>query len=521
VHRATSESDKNFVIDKSVRKHKALLIIIIALHFFSYGYSFSQVDTTVHLTFDFDDQQINEKKNKSNPKYAGITLTYDRFGNKESALQLNGHPGSYLNLGTSELFKNPNMSISFWVKVNNRVYAGKGYDGVILLGIKNGPGFDFTNAFVIGYDNYSRKLAINSTKDSTQEVSIYDNDTIEYNRWYHIVGVCNNNYLALYVDGKLVGKEPKHFETKFLENDSMVIGHTASTKNERYMRGVVDDIHIFHRPLSYQEVLDLYNAPNPNRLKSVLNEVLKYGAIVLVFIIIIIVILYRNKRNLKLQKEQLELTNKISELELKALKSQMNPHFISNCLVAIQELVYKSENKRAGLYIARFSYFIRQILNYSDQNYITLTEELDLIKLYAELEQIRFKDGFDFSLILDETINSDEILIPSLITQPFVENAIWHGILPLNNIRPGKLFIHVLLKNDLPVIEIEDNGNGRKTKIPTNRKSKGIKLVLDKIEALNRLSQNNHYKINIIDLIDNKGEPLGTKVIIQLEYLNE
>lgn len=501
-----------------IRKTKSLRnqIRTLVLGLFFSSNVLSQVDSTVHLIFDFNDHELRENDNKINIKPVGVVLSDDRFGNKNSAAFLMGDNNSYLNLGTSKLLKSPNISISLWVNLTNRVYTGKGYDYNPILITKNGPGTDFINALNISYDVYIRRLSINSTKDSTQEVILTDNDPIEFNKWYHLVLICNNNYMAFYVDGHLKGKSPKNFETTFLETDSMVIGHSANKKNARFMRGMIDDIHIFHRSLSEKEVLDLYRDEDPNEKKRLLNEVLKYGIIILVLILIIILLIIRNKRALKKQKEQLELVNKISQLELRAVKAQMNPHFISNCLVAIQDLIYSHNIENAGLYIAKFSYFLRQVLNYSDENYISLAEEIEMVKLYVELEQLRFKDKFRFDLNIDTAIDQQETMVPSLITQPFIENAIWHGLLPLKNMSNANLKVSALKKDGVVVLAIEDNGVGRNLEKMTSSKSKGTQLVMDKIESLNRLAGTQNYKIEIQDLIDEKKQKLGTKVIIYL-----
>jgi LytS/YehU family sensor histidine kinase len=234
---------------------------------------------------------------------------------------------------------------------------------------------------------------------------------------------------------------------------------------------------------------------------------------------IIIVLIIRNKRKLKKQKEQFELINRITELELKVVKAQMNPHFISNCLAAIQELIYKNDVDKAGQYLAKFSYFLRQILNYSDKNHITISKEIEIIKLNVELEQLRFKNEFDFLLFVDENIEIEEVLIPALITQPFIENAIWHGLLPLNNSRNAQLKINIYLQNDLPIIEIEDNGVGRNLQKIAEENSKGTKLIVDKIDSLNRLYKTSNYKIEIIDLFNENKEQIGTKIKIQLDNI--
>ncbi len=500
------------------KKYSKILVYLFT--FFS-STIYSQVDTSFSLTFDFNDHQIKEKDDKVIPKPLGVVLTYDRFGNERSAVHIQGHNASYLNLGTSEFFKYPNMSISLWIYIERRMYTGKGFDSNPILGLKNGPGEDFTNAFAIGYDCYNGRLGGNSTKDSTEEVNIYSQDQMLFNKWYHLVYICNNDYLAFYIDGELIGKSLKKFETKFLKTDSLVIGHSASKKNERFTQGVFDDIRFFHKALSYQEVQDLYQAPNPNKLKNILSEILKYGIIILVLVGIIIILIIRNKRNLKKQKEQFELINRVTELELKVVKAQMNPHFISNCLAAIQELIYKRDIDKAGQYIAKFSYFLRQVLNYSDRNYITIAEEIELIKLNVELEQLRFKNNFYFELNIDEGLKINEMLIPSMITQPFIENAIWHGLLQMDSIRHPKLKINLKLQTNTIQIEIEDNGVGRNLNKISSPESKGTKLAADKLESLNRLSGVLNYKIEIIDLVDEESLQIGTKIVIKLENIKE
>lgn len=502
---------------KQLFKNKPIRILLSLIAVFLIPcYSLSQTDSTETLTFDFNDHNVKENNDKVAIKPMGLSLTTDRFGNENSAIYLHGHNASYLNLGTSKFYKSTNISISLWVNLDIWVRMGKGYEYNPILIIKNGPGHDWINAINICYDGGSNRLSGGSTRDSTHEVLVHDLENMRFNKWYHLVLVCNNRYLALYVDGVLQGKLKKGFETKFLETDSLVIGHSANTKNERFMRGMIDDIKIFHRELSDTEVKNLYNAPNPNQFKNVLYECLKYGAILLVLGCIIIIIMIRNKKELKRQKEHLELINKMSQMELKAVKAQMNPHFISNCLVAIQDLIYKHNIENAGLYIAKFSYFLRQVLNYSDENYISLAEEVEMIKLYTELEQLRFKDKFKFELKIDDSLDQQEVSVPALITQPFIENAIWHGLLPLKNIREASLTITISKKNESVIIEIEDNGVGRNPNKAGTEKSKGTQLVLDKIESLNRLSGNNNYKIEIIDLLDEGMNKLGTKILIYI-----
>jgi LytS/YehU family sensor histidine kinase len=282
---------------------------------------------------------------------------------------------------------------------------------------------------------------------------------------------------------------------------------------------VFDDIHIFHRVLSEQEIEDLYNEPNPNRLKNILAEVLKYGIALLVLGIVVVIILIRNKRNLQKQKEYYELNNKIKELELKVIRNQMNPHFISNSLSAIQHLILTYQVDKAGQYLAMFNFLVRQVLELSDKTYITLEQELDIVQLNIELEQLRFSDTFKFSIHIEPGINPSEVLIPSLIMQPFIENAIWHGLLPMEGY-DQQLLINIYKHDAAIYIAIEDNGVGRSNAMASAKQSMGTKLVTDKMESTNRLRNSVDHKLEIVDLFDEQKQPLGTRVIIQLFNYN-
>ncbi len=431
-------------------------------------------------------------------------------------MYLEGHTNSYLDLGVSDLLKPKQGTISVWINLERFVFAGKGYEGNPIICARRSDEIDFYDAFTLFYDLKSEKLLVFFSKDSTEQAGINSNEKFEFNRWYHLAFTFNDKYSEFYINGKKQGSTIKNFETEYLKNFPVYVGNTGSTKNARRSRGTVDDIKIFHRVLTEKEIKALYTEPNPNKLKDLSIQITRYLIIALVLSIIIVIIIWRYKKIIKQQKEQFELKNKINELEIKVIKAQMNPHFISNCLAAIQELIYNNDVEKAGLYIAKFSFFIRQVLNYSDQTYINLSVEMGLIKLNVELEQLRFKDNFDFEIKISDDVNAEEILIPSLISQPFVENAIWHGLLPLKGSRKPKLTINVYSKNNFLFIEIQDNGVGRNKNKTTLKKSKGTKLVTDKLDSINKLNNNTNHKLEIIDLYDAEGEPAGTKIIIQL-----
>ena len=222
---------------------------------------------------------------------------------------------------------------------------------------------------------------------------------------------------------------------------------------------------------------------------------------------------------LKKQQEQLELYRHIHDLEMKAFRAQMNPHFVSNCIAAIQDMIYQKQIDTAAQYLAKFGFFQRTILNYSERVFISLNEELEMIRLNVELEQLRFKNKFDFELLVHPEINADDISIPSLITQPFIENAVWHGLIPLKDTRPPHLKVSIYAQKTEICIEITDNGVGRSALGPhTKSSSHGTRLVNDKLHALSKTDHEANYRLEIVDLKGTQGEPIGTKVMIRFNY---
>jgi hypothetical protein len=230
-------------------------------------------------------------------------------------------------------------------------------------------------------------------------------------------------------------------------------------------------------------------------------------------------------RRSKQRKAREDIERLLNEYRLTALKAQVNPHFMSNSIVAVQNLILQNDTDNANLYLAKFSLLLRSLLEYSNKSVATLRSELNLIELYVELEQLRFSHSFTFELEIDPTIDPDEIVIPTLITQPFVENAIWHGLLPLKDYSKAKLTVKVEHPENGLEISIIDNGVGRSHSEEKRKKhnSRGTELTVTRIETLNQLYQTKGGRIDFEDLYDEHNNPTGTKVsiIIPEQILNE
>lgn len=480
----------------------------------------SQTNYHPNLRFDFNDHFLKETHDKVIIKPVGVTLTQDRFGNPESAVYLHGNASSYISLGTSALLKPKTGTIAMWVNIQETIYGGKGYRNNPLLMTKNGPGEDFIVAYSIMYCFTNKRFSTQNSTDSILDVSASAKDSVILNTWHHLLIAYDYNYFHFYVDGQLQTSLYKGFDTKFDEGDSVMIGRTTGSKNQRYSRAIIDDVCFYDRVLNEREILELYREPNPNRVNIVLAEILKYGSIIFILGIVIVILQVRNKNNLKRQKEYYELNNRIKELEVKAIRAQMNPHFISNSMAAIQNLIYDKEYVKASQYLAKATYLMRQVLDLYDKTYISLEEELDFMKLNIELEQLRFDTLFSFTIDTEDGLDLKQVIIPTLLTQPFIENAIWHGLLPLKE-RAPQLKIHIYTKNKITFVAIEDNGVGRAKTGREEKDSKGIKLTLDKIESINQLRNSHDFKLEIIDLFDEKASPNGTRIIIQLLNYNQ
>lgn len=226
------------------------------------------------------------------------------------------------------------------------------------------------------------------------------------------------------------------------------------------------------------------------------------------------------EESFKLQQVKNAFENEINELKLASLHAQMNPHFIFNALNSIKLYIINNDRDRAAHYLTRFSKLIRKILEASSKNEVSLKEELETMDLYLNIENIRFQNTIIISVKVQEVINLEQIKLPPLILQPFLENAIWHGLSSKKGDK--KLTINVFKSSeDFVEIDIEDNGIGRKAsaKIKAEkaiqRKSVGIKLTKERLDRFNK-NQDIKYVLVYKDILSLNKEILGTKVSLKL-----
>jgi tetratricopeptide (TPR) repeat protein len=272
-----------------------------------------------------------------------------------------------------------------------------------------------------------------------------------------------------------------------------------------------------------QQALAQLEADNQNRL---IRYGLGAGVVLLLLVAIILWLNYdrkqRENQNLdaKIKLQETEFAHKLAETEMTALRAQMNPHFIFNCLNSIKLYTLENDNLKATEYMTKFSRLIRLVLENSRSERITLAKELETLQLYMDMEAMRFKDKVAYQINVADEIDTHYIEIPPLLIQPYIENAIWHGLMHKEG--GGLITISVDTRHALypPVetilqITITDNGIGRKaaaelkSKSATSNKSFGLKMTSERIELINQLYQT-QTQVTIEDL------DVGTKVTIEI-----
>ena len=231
--------------------------------------------------------------------------------------------------------------------------------------------------------------------------------------------------------------------------------------------------------------------------------------------------LKRKNDKLQNQKQQAELQERATRLEMQALRAQMNPHFIFNCLSSINCFILENETGKASDYLTRFSRLIRMVLTNSEKSLITLEEELKMLRLYLDMERLRFENSFDYNITYTNDIEAESVLVPPLLLQPFCENAIWHGLMHKEG--PGCLIITIIKEDTFLNCIITDDGVGRIKAKELNagsakkEKSMGLKITNERLSLFNQ-DKEVHTFYEMEDIINENGIVAGTKVIIKIKY---
>jgi len=223
------------------------------------------------------------------------------------------------------------------------------------------------------------------------------------------------------------------------------------------------------------------------------------------------------------QQELAGINEQLAEAKLSALQAQMNPHFVFNALNSIKRMILEGENEKASRYLSKFAQMIRMTLNHSREAFISLQENAAYLKTYLEMEQLRFDGSFTWNISVAEDIDAEEIAIPSLMIQPLVENAIWHGLLP--SAGEKKLSIEFKQKLDKISCTIEDNGIGFRRSVEgklhqkTSHQSVGLDNLRKRIKILNE-KFGAGCSLTIRELEDERAGGKGTRVVLEFTVIN-
>lgn len=240
----------------------------------------------------------------------------------------------------------------------------------------------------------------------------------------------------------------------------------------------------------------------------------------------IVILIFRIRLAQIKRKQQIEFENKveISKSELKALRAQMNPHFVFNSLNSIQHYILNSKGEEAVRYLSKFAKLIRIILSNSEKATVTINEDVESIILYLELEKMRFDNKFNYSITIHPGVNADYDEIPPMLIQPYLENAILHGINPKEG--NGFIDIDISIVGQFIKLTVKDDGIGREkaqslqSLQPSARhKSLGMKITKERVRILNTLHQSN-LNVTVTDLYDSENKPSGTQVDLFIPYMN-
>ena len=236
------------------------------------------------------------------------------------------------------------------------------------------------------------------------------------------------------------------------------------------------------------------------------------GLALLLIIVAVFSLLYLRHAQLRAKYSQIDL-------EQRLLRAQMNPHFISNSLCAIQELIMAEKPQKANTFLTKIARLMRNILENSREEFVPLEKELETLKLYMDVQQLRFDNGFVYDINVDISIDPENVSVPPMFAQPCVENAIEHGLLPGKE--GGRIGVRYSLRDGLMMLEVTDNGIGREkaaVKIPSMKKeSISTRLTEKRLEHFRKVLKEKQISYEIIDLFE-EGIASGTKVVMLLPW---
>jgi hypothetical protein len=288
----------------------------------------------------------------------------------------------------------------------------------------------------------------------------------------------------------------------------------------------LDKLNNFEQVAAIEEITNKYEADKKEQTISLLSQekalsdlqvrqfrgmMFALGGLLLLAIFIALLFI----RMIRIRSEQRSVV-----LEQKLLRSQMNPHFIFNALSNISNLVEKKDNASASRYLNRFARLVRHILESTREDFIMLEDELKNLENYLELQMLRFSNKFSYSITMDDDIDPGEMMVLPMLIQPFVENAIEHGIKPKEG--DGHVIISFHKQGEMITCEVEDDGIGREQSlkvesVKAGHRSYGVTIAKERLAAMSKKLRRS-VRLRIIDLQTDAGKASGTRVVIDMPF---
>lgn len=338
---------------------------------------------------------------------------------------------------------------------------------------------------------------------------------LEFNSMHDLVNI-NKNLYNLYKHDGNYAKALSHLEISKQYSDSIF-----STSKAAEIKGA-ELTYEFDKSISAlkseSEKAELKNRAELSKQRIIRNA-FAAGMGILLIAGLVSFGFYKRKRDAEQKREQAFYDLQVSETEMKALRSQMNPHFIFNALQSIQTFLIRNQPEDANLYLLKFAKLMRAVLENSLESEVSVKRDLQALELYMQLESIRLPYPFTYTIQIDDNIDPEQALIPPLILQPFVENAIWHGLQHKKG--PGHISIFIKRIGNTLVATVEDDGVGRdmskKVEKPMlmKKESLGIKITEERLRILNDQKKIDS-GFEISDLFSSTKEPLGTRIDLRI-----
>ena len=397
------------------------------------------------------------------------------------------------NYKEATLYYNKSLKISEKLKYQDKIVASLNYLGIAYL----------------AQNEFSKALKV-ATRSHTIAMELGYPDRIRISsRLLSKIAAKEKNWKKAYEMYKLSTEMQDSITNE--KNQKAII--KSQFKYEYEKQAAIDSI----QHLEAQKVKDAQIAEGEAKLKANRLQVyaLSGGVVLLCIIGGISFFFYRNKQKSALtlaQKDTVIEKQRTIQQKLKALSAQMNPHFIFNSLNSIQYYITTNDLGNSELFLTNFAGLMRKTLDNSEHTFIYLNKEIETLKEYIELEKLRLKNQFKYTIHIGETIEIDLMRIPTLLIQPYVENAIWHGIASMKN--GGKITVTIEEEDNRLKCVIDDNGVGRlksKELKDKEHKSYAMSIAKTRLDLINTM-EDDIVSINIIDKVNEDGNPTGTTV---------